>query len=101
MPGAQTLSRLNGVVSCVVTVVVCLVVGIMGFQYGPQAFSYVREATTFKPAPPPSFSYEPIQFSTHFEPIQPLGPHFGEFSGQTGFPHSSNDNNRAMREFRP
>src|SRR4029453_10525314 len=40
MSGDQTLLRLNGVVSCVVTVVVCLVVGIMGFQYGPQAFSY-------------------------------------------------------------
>jgi hypothetical protein len=109
MAGDQTLSKLNGAVSCVVTVLVCLAVGAMAFQYGPQAFSYVREATTFKPAASSSFTFTPVMpmhgewdfNGGEFETIPTMGKIdvSSIMSGNANGP--TNDANRAMRDYRP
>jgi len=109
MAGDRTLSRLNGAVSCVVTVLMCLVVGAMGFQYGPAAFSYVREATTFKPVASSKFTFTSA-IPTHsewnlnggqFNADQTINLDFGGI--MTGNPNRSNnsDAKRTLRAYRP
>ena len=101
MAGDQTLTRLNGIISCVMAVLVCVAVGAMGFLYVPAAFSYVREATTFKPAEPIQFSYEPV--TLNYDPSQWQHQPYIDVEALmgNGANRSRNNNERAMRDYRP